>query len=59
VDDAFIRYSGRQQSVVTKLTESHNRIDDVVDDRGREIIQAREDFREQLARLTKWDTPRS
>jgi len=37
VDDAFIRYSRSQQSAVTKLTESHNRVEDVSNATGRNI----------------------
>jgi hypothetical protein len=37
VDDAFIRYSRAQQSVVTKLTESHNRVEDGPNETGRKI----------------------
>jgi hypothetical protein len=42
VDDAFIRYSRGQQSVVTKLTESHNRVEDPSNETGRKILEVLE-----------------
>jgi hypothetical protein len=42
VDDAFIRYSRGQQSVVTKLTKSHNRVEDVSNETGRKILEVLE-----------------
>jgi len=42
VDDAFIRYSRGQQSVVTKLTESHNQVEDVSNDTGGKILEVLE-----------------
>jgi len=42
VDDAFINYSRGQQSVVTKLTESHNRVEDVSTETGRKILEVLE-----------------
>jgi len=42
VDDAFIRYSRCQQCGVTKLTESHNRVEDVSTETGRKILEVLE-----------------